>query len=206
MLTPSTGLSMPHRQARPTSHGCTISGAAAGLGWYVHAYARACVNARTRVTPSRPNHKPLEQSINPAEQAALAARVVEIDADPWPTITRVGGLDISFFAATDHADDEEKYKSETAAVAALVVLSYPTLEPLYEDLLPVTLTQPYAAGFLAYREAPALVELVGRLRATRPDLLPQVLMVDGNGVLHPRGCGLACHVVGAWGGWGGDAS
>lgn len=137
-------------------------------------------------------------SINSAEQAALAARVVETDPAPRPAVAYVGGLDVSFVAAPD-ADaldaQKEENEEETAAVAALVVLSYPALKPLYEDLTPVTLTQPYATGYLAFREAPALVELVGRLRARRPDLVPQVLMVDGNGVLHPRGCGLACHVV-----------
>ena len=31
-------------------------------------------------------------------------------------------------------------------------------------------------------------------RRHRPDLTPSVLMVDGNGVLHPRKCGVACHI------------
>lgn len=126
-----------------------------------------------------------------AEQAALAARVVEADPPAGAaarlsldTLTLVGGLDVSF--AVDRAE---------SAVAALVVLSFPALDVVYQGLLPVAVAQPYAAGYLAFREAPALVALVERLKARRPELVPQVLMVDGNGVLHPRGCGLACHVV-----------
>ena len=46
-------------------------------------------------------------------------------------------------------------------------------------------------GYLAFREAPVLGGLVARLRTERPDLQPDVVMVDGNGVLHPAQCGLA---------------
>jgi deoxyinosine 3'endonuclease (endonuclease V) len=51
----------------------------------------------------------------------------------------------------------------------------------------VQLTLPYISGFLAFREAPFLLELLRELRETRLDLFPQVLFVDGNGVLHSRG-------------------
>lgn len=64
----------------------------------------------------------------------------------------------------------------------------------------VSLTAPYVSGFLAFREAPFLVDAVRRLQEREPHLMPQVLLVDGNGVLHhrgdpalerqgPRGCG-----------------
>lgn len=105
----------------------------------------------------------------------------------------VGGLDISF--ASDAGAEGDTHTETETALAALVVLSFPALEVVYEDFLPVRLTQPYVPGYLAFREAPALVDLVRRLRAQRPDMLPDLLMLDGNGVLHPRGCGLACHVV-----------
>lgn len=148
-----------------------------------------------------------------AEQAALEARVVEADpphgAISIPSddddsaahgsghdrpLRLVGGLDVSF--ASDAGAEGD---TESAALAALVVLSFPALEVVYEDFLPVRLTQPYVAGYLAFREAPALIDLVRRLRAQRPDMLPELMMVDGNGVLHPRGCGLACHVVRMYG-------
>ncbi|XP_034361934.1 endonuclease V isoform X2 [Arvicanthis niloticus] len=58
----------------------------------------------------------------------------------------------------------------------------------------VGLKAPYVSGFLAFREVPFLVELVQQLQEKEPDLMPQVLLVDGNGVLHQRGFGVACHL------------
>uniref|UniRef100_A0A8D0L900 Endonuclease V n=1 Tax=Sphenodon punctatus TaxID=8508 RepID=A0A8D0L900_SPHPU len=58
----------------------------------------------------------------------------------------------------------------------------------------VTVSAPYVAGFLAFREVPFLVEAAQRLQAQEPELTPQVLLVDGNGVLHHRGFGIACHL------------
>uniref|UniRef100_A0A0E0LED3 peptidylprolyl isomerase n=1 Tax=Oryza punctata TaxID=4537 RepID=A0A0E0LED3_ORYPU len=61
----------------------------------------------------------------------------------------------------------------STACAALVVLDAGTLEVVHEEFDVVRLQVPYIPGFLAFRE---------------------VLMVDGNGLLHPRGFGLACHL------------
>ncbi len=48
---------------------------------------------------------------------------------------------------------------------------------------------PYVPGFLSYREGPIIVETISKLNE-RPD----VLFVDGNGILHPRRFGIASHV------------
>lgn len=58
----------------------------------------------------------------------------------------------------------------------------------------VKLELPYIPGFLAFREVPHLVPLFEQLRADQPRLWPQMVFVDGNGVLHPRGFGLASHL------------
>ena len=39
-----------------------------------------------------------------------------------------------------------------------------------------------------------MLELLGELRRTKPELLPHVILVDGNGILHPNRFGLACHL------------
>ncbi|NWR66293.1 ENDOV Endonuclease, partial [Bucorvus abyssinicus] len=123
------------------------------------------------------------------EQAQLKAGVVEEDTEAWqkdPSFTgleRVGGVDLSYIKGDD-----------TSACASLVVLSYPALEVLYEDCRMVAVSAPYVAGFLAFREVPFLVEAVQRLQQEQPKIKPQVLLVDGNGLLHPRGFGVACHL------------
>ncbi len=48
---------------------------------------------------------------------------------------------------------------------------------------------PYVPGFLAYREGPVIIEAFSKIE-NKPD----VLMVDGNGILHPSRIGLASHI------------
>ena len=63
---------------------------------------------------------------------------------------------------------------------------------LHVTLQPVWFT--FVAGFLGFREAPAIVEAFSKLRDTNTNLVPECILVDGNGILHPRGFGLASHV------------
>lgn len=123
-----------------------------------------------------------------AIQARLQAAIIETDTFVWEDLKLIGGLDLSFLPS------ENKNEESNEAVACLVILSFPQLEVLYESFLPTKLNSPYISGFLAFREAPPMVALVLELRQKHPELMPQLLIVDGNGVLHPRGCGLASHV------------
>lgn len=124
-----------------------------------------------------------------SEQDRLRQQLLEEDTEDWQRKThfsgleRVAGVDLSFIKG-DHVN----------ACAQLVVLSYPELEVVYEDSQMVALTAPYVAGFLAFRETPSLLDCLKRLEKKRPDLLPQVVFVDGNGLFHYREFGLACHL------------
>jgi len=61
---------------------------------------------------------------------------------------------------------------------------------LYESFEMVTLTEPYIPGFLAFREVGFLLRMLEKLRADKPELVPQLILIDGNGILHPRGVSL----------------
>ncbi|CAN1217734.1 Endonuclease V [Linum perenne] len=96
----------------------------------------------------------------------------------------VGGFDVSY-----SKDDS------SMACGVLVVLDLPTLQVVYEDFCFVDIRVPYAPGFLAFREAPVCLQLLEKMKKSdSSSLYPQLLMVDGNGLLHPRGFGSACQV------------
>ncbi|KAJ7378297.1 hypothetical protein OS493_023544 [Desmophyllum pertusum] len=125
------------------------------------------------------------------EQIELKKKLVSEDCvnwgvsteEPFSNLNLIGGVDISFPKGdADHA------------CACLVVLNFPELEVVYEDLSMVHLTSPYVPEYLAFREVGFLVDLISRLGKDKPELLPQVILVDGNGMLHPRGFGIACHL------------
>lgn len=91
-------------------------------------------------------------------------------------IKTIAGADISF----------NKYSPDV--YAGIVVLSYPELIPLSRALVKVPIKFPYVPGYLAFREVPALLE-AWKLLLYKPD----VLMIDGHGIAHPRGMGIAAH-------------
>lgn len=79
--------------------------------------------------------------------------------------------------------------SDDAVYAAACLFRFPGLELLEEAYAVRRLSVPYVPGFLALREGTAIITAIGKL-GTRPD----VLLVDGQGLAHPRGAGIASHI------------
>lgn len=77
----------------------------------------------------------------------------------------------------------------TLARAAVVLLSFPALEPEEAVTAERPIAFPYVPGLLAFREGPAVLAALERLNG-RPDLL----IFDAQGVAHPRRMGLATHL------------
>lgn len=79
---------------------------------------------------------------------------------------------------------------EVNVYAAAVLFRYDSCtEPLEQRTVVQRVTFPYLPGYLSLREAPALW---GALRGLSQ--APDVVLVDGQGVAHPRRFGLACHI------------
>jgi deoxyribonuclease V len=73
--------------------------------------------------------------------------------------------------------------------AAAVSCRYDTLAPLTERVVVRETSFPYLPGYFWLREAPPLLDAIAALQP-RPDLL----LVDGQGIAHPRRFGIACHL------------
>ena len=73
--------------------------------------------------------------------------------------------------------------------AGWVVLSYPELRVVEESVIQDEVTFPYIPGLLSFREIPPLLKAWEKLQQ-KPDLV----IVDGAGVAHPRRLGIATHL------------
>jgi len=117
--------------------------------------------------------------ITPGEAVEVQQRLrnmVRLQPLARPAAT-IGGADISF----------NKY-SETV-YAGIVVLGLADLRIIESAGVRSVARFPYVPGLLSFREAPSLLEAWEKLK-TKPD----VLMLDGQGIAHPRRFGIACHV------------
>ena len=117
------------------------------------------------------------------EQAELKKKLIKEDDPSLKEIKYIGGVDISF----------DKYDS-TIGISALIICDYKTLKIVYEDYELIKIEEPYIPGFLAFREVKHFVKLIEKLKKNKKEYIPQVILVDGNGILHIKGFGLASHL------------
>ena len=73
--------------------------------------------------------------------------------------------------------------------ASVVVLRFPDFKMLETVQVIQKVRFPYVSGYLAFREAPSFFEAFRKLK-----IKPEVTLVDGNGIAHPRKMGLASFV------------
>lgn len=110
------------------------------------------------------------------EQLARAAEVIREDDFEVMPPRYIGGADVGFEQGGE------------ITRAALVILEYPSLQLVEHRVARIATTMPYIPGYLSFREYPALMAAWQQLEH-RPDLL----MVDGQGIAHPRRLGVASH-------------
>lgn len=73
--------------------------------------------------------------------------------------------------------------------ASVVVLSFPDLKVVETRIHRGPVTFPYIPGLLSFREIPLLVKAFEQVT-----LIPDIVLVDGQGIAHPRRMGLATHL------------
>lgn len=110
-----------------------------------------------------------------ATQKALRERIDLTNR--FGDIRTIAGVDVGYDINLNHSR------------AAVALLAFPSLELLEVRIASVPTGFAYVPGLLSFREIPAILEALAQLSAP-----PDLLMVDGQGVAHPRRLGIAAHL------------
>ena len=116
----------------------------------------------------------IEEAI--AVQEKLQTEVITENKIAAP-IKYVAGVDVGF-------------ESDGAISRAVVaVLNFPDLQVQETSIVHRPTSFPYIPGFLSFRETPAILEALEQIQ-----IVPDIILCDGQGIAHPRRFGVACHL------------
>jgi deoxyribonuclease V len=93
--------------------------------------------------------------------------------------------DVKYIAGVDMSTR----RTSNTATASVVLLNYPELEIIDIQTASGLLEFPYIPGLLSFRELPLTIAACEKLSIT-----PDIIIVDGQGIAHPRRFGLASHL------------
>lgn len=110
-----------------------------------------------------------------AAQEALRAKLRL--KDDFAPIRTIAGIDVGYDSTQDMAH------------ASVVTMSPDVLQPIEQVQSFTPVTFPYIPGLLSFREIPVILAALANLKT-----VPDLLMVDGQGIAHPRRMGIAAHL------------
>ncbi len=108
-------------------------------------------------------------------QKRLAAKIIK-KGTPGKVQT-IAGCDIAYDPQTKRC------------FAGVLIFSWPDMKIIEQLYVVEKVRFPYVPGLLTFREAPALLKCFRKL-----SLKPDLIMVDGQGIAHPRRIGVASHL------------
>jgi deoxyribonuclease V len=116
-------------------------------------------------------------NVSPEEAVEVQHRLADLVCpdDAFPKVESVCGADVAY--------------GDRAGVGACAVFRFPELVLLEVSVEPGPVQFPYIPGLLSFREIPLLLPAFEKLKK-----MPDVIIVDGHGLAHPRRFGLACHL------------
>lgn len=109
-------------------------------------------------------------------QAEMRQQVILDDQLP-ATIQHVAGIDVGF-------ED-----NNTITLAGVAILGFPDLQLREYQVARQPTRFPYIPGLLSFREIPTIIDALEQLT-----IEPDLLLVDGQGIAHPRRIGIATHL------------
>jgi deoxyribonuclease V len=114
------------------------------------------------------------------------SEALEIQRKLAGKISRFGNItNIKLVAGVDISVDRDGKQGR----AAVVILNYPALEVIEVETVTDKITFPYVPGLLSFREMPLIIPAFKKVKN-----VPDLVMVDGQGIAHPRRIGIASHL------------
>jgi deoxyribonuclease V len=146
-------------------------------------------------------NKSIEARSHPWNVSTQKARAIQEELrelwegrDRLGKIRTVAGLDAAFVLTRSQAMQKKenrwnRLREANRAIACVMVYQFPEMEEIARTFAIVPLEFPYVPGLLSFREIPALLAALKKLKE-----LPDLLFCDGQGYAHPRRMGLASHL------------
>jgi deoxyribonuclease V len=141
---------------------------------YISSLTRSLQNMQTNLkTYSFTSPTSVAEAIAIQKQLRNSVRL----KDEFSSLRVLAGIDVSY----DKQADLTK--------AFIVLMSFDHLLPLKSVTASLPTSFPYVPGLLSFREIPAILQVFQQLGQ-----IPDLLMVDGQGIAHPRRLGIAAHL------------